>query len=811
MPLDYLPRAINVKTYYRSKRPRPLVRKVVEVHNPYEEPVRCTFRPKQEWITVDTECHSVEIEIEADETKCFYIVIEETSPFFPEEDGRAEATLEIQVEASYGSWIDEIHILFENIRNRPVFRGVFALDFGTTNSSCVAIEAGSLSIKPLLLEVRPAQDPDADSVASVIYIHGVGPTGEPDYHIGQDALMPITDPNTPSDSYVFSAKRMLGLNEAHTFQNRQQHQQKFVRFSYDELCRYIIEKLLILAEDRLERDIQDVVVTFPTMFSFPRVTALRKILTRDLKFARNRINMDLDEASAAALWFLNGKITQSQKASFGDNSHLQSGVGDISNIMVLYPDDFTLLAYDFGGGTIDISLLKGKVHDRKDDIKKRRYEIQVDILGGTGNPAYGGDNVTLEVFKVIKWRLAISIAEQAEEQRFEVDDVFAQACEQLLAQAQETEQAIEGGGDISPELADDVNVLVPTRFRDATGEMRENSRGLFFELWLRCEETKKLLSEAGSKGDESRHKRIVIQGLDHALPSSRHEPPNLGKVGMTYDELEKRIREPIRATVLQAYGLFKRIALDLERAPGEIKHAILAGKSSKLPIVRELMKSELGLNDDQIEFDTRNAKSAVCTGAAWYQRLKRGPATYVFKVQTLVERIPYDIGYRRLGDNELKILFFAGDELPTTRSFEFQDDWLELFAQAGSDDEPLIYLGQFDFTEAPAPPGTFEDEEGLPPRHAPMRGTSTGMQSPEERVAEAGGGGFFRRRRPQHRPQDTHHRLVKDENTGAPPRGEIVVNKNREIYAKRGSSRWGLRQPPDRPETRGFDVFSGDF
>ena len=71
-----------------------------------------------------------------------------------------------------------------------------------------------------------------------------------------------------------------------------------------------------------------------------------------------------------------------------------------------------LLSYDFGGGTIDISLVDVKIHKSP---TSGRISIDTELKGLSGEANYGGDNVTLEVFKMIKKRLAIKVAEARED------------------------------------------------------------------------------------------------------------------------------------------------------------------------------------------------------------------------------------------------------------------------------------------------------------------------------------------------------------------------------------------------------------
>ena len=783
MTIKISPDAIFKAKFFRTKRFRRIQEQRILIENNSEELVNCEMKPVDLWIDVKIDSTDRTLDIPAGGCAEVALRFDDTDTTFPKGVGPVDGAVKVHVfSQEQRGWEEEIPIRFQEVLEYPVFRGIFALDFGTTNSTAAVIDEAGHEVDRFELEIG------TDTISSAIYFDRVDSPEQPSYFIGQDALLYIRQPGTPGDSYVFSVKRMVGTGAKHTILNRRTGRNRFTTYTFDQMARYIIERLLAVSEEKLGQTIEKVVLTYPAVFSSSRVDALRSIFVGDFGFRKENIKMDLDEASAAAMWFLDKQITR-------------KCTGDIQQFMVDYPQAFTLLAYDFGGGTIDISLLNVSPQDHGGG-KDPRFVIRTEVLGCTGNPRYGGDNVTLEVFKVLKWRLALRIAKYRPEEDIAINEYEANEIERAREYVRSNEKqitwAIENGVEIDKELARMINVLVPTQYAELVGEKWENARELFFEIWTRAEEIKHQLSDAansqiGDKGPQ------MIRSID-TLRTVELDPLEAAEVGITMEELEVRIAEPIRKTAEQAKGLFERVALQQQRTPAVIRHVVLAGKSSNLPIVARTISRELQIGPMQIEFERENAKASVAIGACLAEQLKQVQSRYLFDVKTLVDNIPYDIGFQKIGVKGLQVLFHLGDSLPAKAVVENPGTVLKLFAQAGEKDEP-VYLGQFNFSEPPAPPGTIKvavDEQRQNRRTAQAR-------------ESARASGWFSRRGNQQEVGGETRQTQESRAISGDKRTSVCMSADRLIYAEKGTSRWPLITPAYSDEIEANNVFSGRY
>lgn len=177
---------------------------------------------------------------------------------------------------------------------------------------------------------------------------------------------------------VLSVKRFMGLPYAH------EHVQEAIKqvsyqvsegpggevlvhfnghtYSPPEISAMILHKLRTDAQDRLGEPVGRAVITVPAYFSDTQVAATHEA-GRMAGFTVLRI---VKEPTAAAL-------------AFGLDRHLVSEPSDI-------PDVSTVLVYDLGGGTFDISVLM-------------MMEGQYHVMGIEGDKFLGGDNFDHEIVK----------------------------------------------------------------------------------------------------------------------------------------------------------------------------------------------------------------------------------------------------------------------------------------------------------------------------------------------------------------------------------------------------------------------------
>ncbi|MFH1422427.1 MAG: Hsp70 family protein, partial [Planctomycetota bacterium] len=182
---------------------------------------------------------------------------------------------------------------------------------------------------------------------------------------------------------------------------RKEHRQ---RWHVTDVAAFIIRDVIRRAEETIGEKITQVVATYPTLFSRDRKDAVKRAFQLALEAGGAEIDessviMNLDETSAAAFNYIKGTLLpEFQKFSTAMKKTCQ------------------LLVYDFGGGTIDVSLVA--VDISRDSTG--RLSIETELKGLTGESYYGGDNVTLAVFKILKKKLALQAAKSLNE-KYEED------------------------------------------------------------------------------------------------------------------------------------------------------------------------------------------------------------------------------------------------------------------------------------------------------------------------------------------------------------------------------------------------------
>lgn len=394
-------------------------------------------------------------------------------------------------------------------------------------------------------------------------------------------------------------------------------------------------------------------VTFPPTWDFHQVQCWKKVF-RKLGFRDEELDLSLDEASAAALFHIYRWVR--------DEDSRQRLIQD------LYPSEreldgherqghayeLNLLCFDFGGGTIDLAYTRVELQIFSDVI---RIKLS---LQASDSMNYGGDQVTLAVFRILKRRLALARADLSRylgEESTEPgspsapglsgstldrdDGLFLlptrRALHGPLAEEDETGEAkeliqehwreVEGNittALLDPRLEDAIDRLFPTQFLSVPEEPLDISAKRNFDWLWDCAESLKcqLFNEANRELDGVRISEDETERLSGGLPFAvipdgiaghelRMESGASARAALTIREIYEACSEPIRDAVLRARALV---------GPDKIDRVVLAGQSSRVPLVRRLFMSArseggFGLPPEKIEFDDENAKQAVSKGA----------------------------------------------------------------------------------------------------------------------------------------------------------------------------------------------------
>ena len=449
------------------------------------------------------------------------------------------------------------------VKKREIYPHHLAIDFGTTNSCCAFIDDRNYDLKLIPLEDRTTDDPVNPTLSNILImpssiIYRTEPEDRKDYDVGSKAIDARTD-SRDGPYYISSVKRWLGYGWHRKFPNKQ--------LQPVDVVSHILQHIINKAEDYLEQQqnpskITRCVVTYPTKFNPQQKDALIQAFE---KIGITKENLKpIDEASAASMGII-----------FENYNNL--------------PEDYRLLVYDFGGGTIDIVLSQ---------VTKEGNDITIEPIARDGDPKYGGDDVTQAI----------------------VDYVL-----------NEYRRRIE---EISPRHNFDIPYFGPGQILQSSGDpdideaTRENAR----KLYARAEEMKIELGTQ-SENEFSLELDIVdfikdsvmtlptfvekilgehIQG--ESVPMER--TAEIVRVKLSEDQFQRFIEPELNKTFAMIDTM---IADNGERLPDLVA---LAGQSSKMPFVKQMMEDHFKnkyKKDIEIRLDD-NPKTCVVMGAAEYSR-----------------------------------------------------------------------------------------------------------------------------------------------------------------------------------------------
>ena len=309
--------------------------------------------------------------------------------FFPTQ---ANVREEVKLEFNDGEALTIFLNIQEIISTVQSFRGTFAMDFGTTNTCYAWKERVGDNIQMLDL-VKPPQA--SRELPTLVRYKDISNRALPLVEIGHHARDFIAHNSGRNYSYVISIKRSLGLDSALVILDDRSglEANRYQRYSPEEVAAHIIKEILREAEGRIGQRIEQVVATFPILYNAKKIAALRKafrlafeMLNREWR--DDRLILRLDETNAAAFNYVYGQLL------------------DEFRRFAVQARQHRLLSYDFGGGTVDVSLVD--VDLTRDQTG--RISITTRMLGITGDRYFAGDIVTLAVVKLLKLRLASKVA-----------------------------------------------------------------------------------------------------------------------------------------------------------------------------------------------------------------------------------------------------------------------------------------------------------------------------------------------------------------------------------------------------------------
>ena len=214
---------------------------------------------------------------------------------------------------------------------------VIGIDLGTTNSCVATIEGGEAIVI--------ANAEGARTTPSVVAFAADG-----ERMVGVTAKRQAV---TNSDRTILSVKREMGSDWTQKIDDAE--------YTPQEISAFILQKMKADAEAYLGQEVKQAVITCPAYFT----DAQRKATKDAGRIAGLEVLRIINEPTAAAL-------------AFGVDKE----------------DDQTILVYDLGGGTFDVSVLEIYLIDG---------QPQIEVKATAGNNKLGGDDFDEEI---IKWAIA---------------------------------------------------------------------------------------------------------------------------------------------------------------------------------------------------------------------------------------------------------------------------------------------------------------------------------------------------------------------------------------------------------------------
>ncbi|MGW6911303.1 hypothetical protein [Streptomyces sp. NPDC054940] len=378
--------------------------------------------------------------------------------------------------------------------------------------------------------------------------------------------------------------------------------------------------------------LNDLVVTYPTVATPDVRRALKSLVSEGLGVSR--VSMHFDEAVAAVMFFVmkdfGGDPGLGVEAFRARSRRLGSGSAWTQNI----------LAIDIGGGTLDIALLTLTLRDttpvevlRHPDADRlgRHYTLTPTVQGSSGHTRLGGELLTLSVFHWLKSELADRLI-AAHPERFRSDlqeakSVYLDKTGHYLpgSLARDTHSAQAERRAQARRLAE---AVVPTCWRTAPTSELARMRWAFEQLWNLAEQAKIHLggSASTSASDPSPY-RFGEQELSGLLDSlGRGGDPRTGvEFELDAAGFRRLVKGHLEGVAALADGLLGERLLKDE----PLDRVILTGKSSAMPVVREVLIRRLGKGREldwdpaNIEVEREYAKTATSIGAAWAEQVRQ--------------------------------------------------------------------------------------------------------------------------------------------------------------------------------------------
>jgi hypothetical protein len=640
-------------------------------------------------------------------------IIDTNDSDFLSEAGTADGVLTREIEVVAAGAVDTdptpgiavstLHISMEPARRMEKYQGCVALDLGNTSSTLVCLDNDAAVNGVAGVEVVNAERKGyAGPVLSAVRINRFAPAKDEDaldmvdYVIGTEASQATSaGGQAPAGWLVLGAKRLLADTDLDAKHEVWLGGQKmaFAKRLPAEL--FISGMFRAFHEEKLCVPRQ-IAITCPTTFSSWEIEQLREAVVQGWRrslgatvrrYDRQKLRdpdlpqMILDEASAAAFYFLYRDFI--------------SAAGGLDVFNYLYPRGLNLLVYDCGGGTTDIALVHASAEFRP-TASGRAARLKIQVLGRTGHRSFGGDDITIAVFKVLKAKIASRLGRPRKLPYPDVPGNAASLTNFLEQNRRDTDAA------------------VPTIFTRENLSLEENRRRMkaTFELWQLAEQLKVGLGKQTPCRMGGGEPLLELQDLLSAHHKIDREPLTKQLLGLEVnrEEVDVLIRDQVTSSIDYANRM---IAAKLPDS--EVHWVYVVGNASLYPLIHTMIEERLDvpfIRGRLKEVREEDLKSSVAKGAVLALRMQTAfmGVDIAFDGER-ADRLPYSITFSDRAVGGDRILFREHEQYGalTEKQIAVPD-----FKDQGDQPYREIYLGrQWPGDDAPSPFLRFEFREAI--------------------------------------------------------------------------------------------------
>lgn len=555
-----------------------------------------------------------------------------------------------------------------------VYRGVIGIDFGTSNTCLSFLPPNPRKMEPELLKISDEGQPKAlEELPTLFQIQKAERTpGKSSLPKIKRLISDRIQVDRP-DLLVRSIKRHLGTAEKQNVHAFSLDNERF-EFATEELVAAYLNSLQQEFVRQNQSYFGNVGNTSPCNFGRAEKRALYRSYEKLMPpVLASNLNLSYDEASAAAIFYTMKSINQ-------NGGTLQNYVARFGSDGIVHRN---LLVYDFGGGTIDISLVQ---------IHANNKELRFKILGNTSIMNFGGDNVTLALFKRMKARFCHVLL-----QGQEVENVYAtrtrdnwyhsfqrlKECQGLLEKYLHHQKLLP---EETNELEQCITQIFITNFADFPEDTfaRSDAYSLFNSLWYDCDGAKKALCRLG-KIDSSaflntlqfwcREQLGIEENNGYNDIRTRFCNVQISLEGDLYPFIYLPLRQSIRA--MRLLCMKEGETPDFYEAIHEIR---LTGNSSKISLVKDLIIEEMQspIRDEHgnasrpipdvagiLKDVDEDTKTCVSKGIALAMAINLGSSTFHVTIEEQNDYLPFEIGLK-IPWEPWQTIFPRGTKLPAS-------------------------------------------------------------------------------------------------------------------------------------------------